>query len=166
MTVSKLTCKCGAVTMEARKVPIVRTSCHCDGCREAGAILQSLPQAPPILDEDEGTRFILYRKDRVDCLSGCDNLAEHRLTPSSPTRRVVAACCNSFMFLDFTKGHWITVFADRIDLAGAARSAPKQGRTSAMFFLRLMANWAKMGFKTPTIDYVHKEIDDDGRPKD
>ena len=33
---------------------------------------------------------------------GQQYLEEHRLKPESPTRRVIAKCCNSAMFLDFT----------------------------------------------------------------
>ena len=41
---------------------------------------------------------------------GAGYLEEHRLKPDSPTRRVIATCCNSGMFLDFTKGHWLTMY--------------------------------------------------------
>ena len=147
--------------MRADGKPIVATVCHCDGCRRAGAILQALPDAPEILDDECGTRFVLYRKDRVDLVRGGELLAEHRLDASTPTRRVVATCCNSFLFLDFTKGHWITLFEDRLVLEGEAKDVPRNGRTRPMFFLRLMATWVRMGFDTPTIDYVKEEIDDD-----
>jgi hypothetical protein len=57
-----------------------------------------------VLYPDSGTGVILYRKDRVRCVMGQEYLEERRLTPDSPTRRVLATCCNSAMFLDFTKG--------------------------------------------------------------
>ena len=41
-------------------------------------------------------------------------LEEHRLKPDSPTRRVIARSCNSAMFLDFTKGHWLSLFRNRV----------------------------------------------------
>src|SRR5712671_5622189 len=54
-----------------------------------------------------------HRKDRVHCVTGQEYLEEHRLKPDSPTRRVIATCCNSGMFLDFTKGHWLTMYRNR-----------------------------------------------------
>jgi len=44
---------------------------------------------------DGGTDYVLYRKDRVQCVTGQEYLEEHRLKPDSPTRRVIATCCNS-----------------------------------------------------------------------
>ncbi len=52
---------------------------------------------------DGGTGFVLVRSDRVRCVKGGDKLQEHRLKPDSPTRRVLATCCNSPMFLEFSK---------------------------------------------------------------
>jgi hypothetical protein len=43
-------------------------------------------------------------------MMGQEHLEEHRLEPDSPTRRVIAKCCNSAMFVDFTKGHWVSMF--------------------------------------------------------
>ena len=154
----KAVCKCGKVELEARGTPIVATVCHCSGCKEAGRILQSLPEAPRVLDADDGTSFVLYRKDRVDCVKGCEFLREHRLSDTTPTRRVIATCCNSFMFLDFTKGHWITIVRDRLGDGHATVAGPEQKRQSAFFFVRLMIAWARMGFRTPKIDYVHGEV--------
>ena len=99
------TCQCGKVTVEAIGRPILTASCYCASCQEAGRRLERLASAPPLLDADGGTSMILYRKDRVQCVTGRQHLKEHRLKPESPTRRVVATCCNSAMFLDFTKGH-------------------------------------------------------------
>jgi hypothetical protein len=56
---------------------------------------------------------LLYRRDRVACTKGSEHLREFRLTPDSPTRRMVATCCNSAMLLDFTKGHWLTIYRRR-----------------------------------------------------
>lgn len=147
-------CTCGKVALETTGAPITSTICHCSGCQEAGHILEQLPHAPPVLDSEEGTALTLFRKDRVRCVKGSENLREHRLKESSPTRRVVAVCCNSFMFLDFTKGHWVSVASIRLEANAETGDAPIQGRQSAMFILRLMIAWAQMGFRTPTIDYV------------
>ena len=157
-TTYKAMCRCGLVELKARDTPIVMTVCHCSGCKEAGRILEALPEAAPILDKDDGTPFALFRKDRVRCVRGQENLREHRLKESSPTRRVVAVCCNTFMFLDFTKGHWITVVRDRFEDSQAFAGAPQQKRQGLGFILRLMAAWAAMGFRTPKIDYVNGDL--------
>jgi hypothetical protein len=157
--VQKVQCQCGKVQLEARGTPIVTTICHCSGCMEAGHILENIAGAAPILDANDGTSFELFRKDRVMCVSGADKLREHRLKDTSPTRRVVATCCNSFMFLDFTKGHWVSIAHDRIVQEGSVVVAPSEGRQSFLFIARLMVAWATMGFRTPTIDYVNGELE-------
>jgi len=42
-------------------------------------------------------------------------LQEYRLDGEPDTKRVVASCCNSAMFLDFEKGHWLSLYRDRFD---------------------------------------------------
>ena len=105
-------CRCGAVAFEATGAPIVSTACYCESCQEAGRRIEQLADAPPVLDADGGTAFILYRKDRVRCVHGGERLTEHRLKPDSPTRRMVSNCCNSAMFLEFSRGHWLTLYRD------------------------------------------------------
>lgn len=156
----KARCQCGQVEMVAVGAPIVTTICHCSGCQNAAHILEKLPAAAPILDGSDGVPYALFRKDRVKCVKGPDNLREHRLTEASPTRRVVAVCCNTFMFLDFTKGHWITLAQDRIDGSSVLADAPHQKRQGAGFIFRLMAVWVMMGFRTPTIEYVQGALKD------
>lgn len=158
--VAEARCRCGAVTLEMSARPILTTVCHCSNCREAGRILEALPGAAPVLDESGGVPYVLFRKDSVRCTGGRQNLREHRLKESSPTRRVVAVCCNTFMFLDFTKGHWLSVCSDRLDDAGMIARAPVQDRQSVMFVLRLLAAWVRMGFRSPKIDYVEGGLDD------
>src|SRR5260370_4435583 len=103
-------CQCGKVKFEAVGPPILTASCYCTSCQEAGRQFEQLASAPPVLASDSGTGLILYRKDRVQCMMGQQYLEEHRLKPDSPTRLVIARCCNSAMFLDFTKGHWLSMF--------------------------------------------------------
>ena len=67
----------------------------------------------PVLDRDGGTGFVLYRKDRVRCTKGEALLREYRLKPESTTRRVLATCCNSAMFLALDKGHWLSLYRNR-----------------------------------------------------
>ena len=107
-------CRCGAVVLEVTGAPIVHAACYCASCQAAGRQLEQLPDAPPVLDADGGTDFVLYRKDRLRCVQGGERMDAHRLKPESPTRRMVATCCNSAMFLDFTKGHWLTLYRGRL----------------------------------------------------
>jgi hypothetical protein len=52
----------------------------------------------------------VFRKDRVTCRKGSAHLREFRLDNKTRTRRVVAACCHTPMFLDFIDGHWIDLY--------------------------------------------------------
>jgi hypothetical protein len=106
-------CSCGSVELETSGAPILRAICYCDDCQEAGRQIERLQNAPPFLDPDGGTDFLLYRKDRLKCVKGAELLRDHKLKEESATRRVVATCCNSAMFLDFQKGHWFSVYRAR-----------------------------------------------------
>ena len=159
-TVAKARCRCGKVVLEMGTRPILATSCHCSDCQQAGRVLATLPRAEPILDDSGGIPYVLFRKDSVRCTGGREHLREHRLKPGSATRRVVAVCCNSFMFLDFAKGHWLSVCRDRIADARSIEQVPVQNRQSAMFVLRLIAAWIRMGFHSPKIEFVEGRLDD------
>src|SRR6195952_732861 len=92
------TCRCGTVKFVTAGAPLLTCACYCTSCQEAGRRFEQLAAAPPVLNPDGGTDFVLYRKDRVQCVTGQEYLEEHRLKPDSPTRRVIATCCNSAMF--------------------------------------------------------------------
>jgi hypothetical protein len=162
------TCQCGKVMLEAVGPPIVTGSCYCTSCQAAGRQFEQLAGAPPVLAPDGGTGFILYRKDRVRCAMGQEHLEERRLKPDSPTRRVVATCCNSAMFADFTKGHWLSIFRNRVPTGAPplemrlmtkerrigvelADDLPNYSRHSGKFMLKLIAAWIAMGFRRPEI---------------
>ena len=164
-------CRCGAVVLEVTGAPIVHAACYCASCQEAGRRIEQLPDAPPILDADGGTDCVLYRKDRIRCVQGGERLEAHRLKPQSPTRRMVAACCNSAMFLDFTKGHWLTLYRARMSgsvpplemrvMTAARRSGvvlpddvPNYAAHTAKVMWKLFAAWVPMGFRTPKVDGV------------
>ena len=161
-------CRCGKVELRAVGRPILAASCYCASCQQAGRRFEQLASAPPILNPDGGTDYILYRKDRVHCVTGQQYLEEHRLKPDSPTRRVVATCCNSAMFLDFTRGHWLSMFRNRFATgapplemrvmtkerrAGVelAHDLPNYSGHSGKFMLKLIAAWIAMGFRRPEI---------------
>jgi hypothetical protein len=160
-------CHCGKVKFEAAGRPILTASCYCTGCQQAGQQFEQSASAP-VLDPDSGTSMILYRKDRVQCVIGQQYLEEHRLKPESPTRRVVATCCSSPMFLDFTRGHWLSMYRNRFPpeapplemrvMTGERRAGveladdlPNHEGHSGKFVLRLIAAWIAMGFRRPEI---------------
>lgn len=138
--------------------------------------MEKLPGADPLLDRYGATRLVLYRKDRFGCLRGDAHLREFRLRPDSTTRRVVAICCNSPMFLDFTKGHWVDLYGQRwlpdpmpqpelrtmtmdlpkdVELPGDISNARRQ---SLAFFGKLIMAWIAMGFRTPKIAWVKGDL--------
>jgi hypothetical protein len=161
------TCACGETALEAVGAPIVTSVCYCQSCRAAGRQFEQAPSAPSVLNADGGVEYCLFRKDRVKIARGGRHLQEHRLTPASPTRRMVATCCNSPMFLEFTKGHWLTLYRDRLPdapplemgvlakdrPAGSAPvdSIPLYPTYPATLMVKLLASWAAMGFRRPKL---------------
>lgn len=163
-------CRCGKVTFEAADPPILTVLCYCTSCQEAGRRFEQLPLAPRVLDPDGGTGYIMYRKDRVRCVQGQEYLEEHQLKPGSPTRRVVATCCNSAMVAEFTKGHWLSMYRNRFAesapplemrvmtkdrRAGVefADQIPSYRTHSGRFMVKLVAAWIAMGFRTPQMNW-------------
>ena len=107
-------CTCGQVTLEAIGAPILSAVCYCESCRAAARQFEQEPGAPSVLRGDGGVEYCLFRKDRVTISRGGECLRERRLIAASPTRGVIATCCNSPMFLDFTSGHWLNLYRDRL----------------------------------------------------
>ncbi len=172
-----LTCTSGQVALAVQGRPIVSAECLCSDCQKAGAFLQSLSGARPVLDQKGATRFVLYRKDRVRCERGQDRLREHRLSKDSKTRRVVAICCNTPMFLEFTNGHWLSIYGglwpaaslpaleirtmarDRPAGVDLPNDVPNPNTHTFSFYGKLFRAWAAMRFRAPTIDYVSGALD-------
>ena len=82
-----------------------------------------------------------------------------------------ARCCNTAMFADFTRGHWLSVYRGRLAdnvppatmrLMTAARpqgvilpdDMTNYPRYSGKFMLKLLGAWAAMGFRRPAVDGV------------
>lgn len=168
---TSVSCRCGKVEFQLDGAPILRGICYCASCQEAGRRHQAAPGADPVVAEDGGTDYVLYRKDRVRCVKGGELFEERRLNPESPTRRLFAHCCNTAMFADFTKGHWLSLYRGR--LAGdlppptmrmmtAARPAgvilpddmANSPGHSGKFMLKLLLAWIAMGFRRPVVDGV------------
>jgi len=157
-------CRCGETTIELTGGPIQSVTCYCESCRTAGRGFERDLNAPRTVSTDGGVDYCLYRKDRVKIVHGARHLREYRLRPDSPTRRVVASCCASPMFLDFTPGHWLTVFRDR--LSGPApepqmrimtrdrpegpvlsNAIPAYAAQPPRLPFKLLTAWAAMGFR-------------------
>jgi len=161
------TCQCGQVKFETVGAPILTAACYCSNCQDAGRRLEQLASAPRLVGPDSGTEIVLFRKDRVRCMAGQDYLEEHRLKPDSPTRRLVAACCNSAMLLDFNKGHWLSMYRNRFAdappvetrivtkerRAGVelADDVPSYAGYPGKFMIKLIGAWMAMGFRRPEI---------------
>lgn len=172
-----VSCRCGQVELRMTGAPIITSCCFCDSCRTAGRTLEHLPGAPAVLTPDGGTDFVLMRKNGVECLCGSELLAGYRLKPASATRRIVATCCNSYMFLDFTPGHWVSVVRNLLppstrppvevymmlgDLPEGvvpAGDVPRAKRLPFRFMRKLLLSWAGMGFRRPKIDFVTRPLD-------
>lgn len=165
----KARCACGRVEYETSGAPITSAVCYCASCQAAGRGVEQLPGAPEVLESDGGTAIILFRKDRVRCVRGREHLSEFRLKPDSPTRRLVATCCNSAMLLDFTKGHWLSIYrrrfptdapkiefrvmtTDRRAGVALADDVPNYRGYSGRFMLKLLAAWIAMGCRSPKPD--------------
>jgi hypothetical protein len=107
-------CACGSVELAAIGRPIASAVCYCNDCQRGADQLAALPHASAVRGADGGTAYILYRKDRFRCVKGAVLLTSHKLKESSATKRVVAACCNSAMFMGFDRGpHWISAYRAR-----------------------------------------------------
>jgi hypothetical protein len=116
------------------------------------------------------TRFVLYRKDRIDFVKGATHLKEFRLTPESKTRRVVASCCNTPIFLEFQNGHWLSLYAclwtkgtlPALDMRTMTKDlpagtvlpddVPNASQQTLSFMAKLLGAWVAMGFKAPKIN--------------
>jgi hypothetical protein len=125
-------------------------------------------ESEPIVDASGGTALVLWRKDRVLCFAGCERLEARKLTPDSPTRRMVASSCDAPMFLDFSKRFWLSVFRTRVDDAPPPSihamtvdqqegiALPDDGlpcvrKHSGAFMLKLLATRASTGFRRPKV---------------
>ena len=166
---TRLSCACGQVRIEVEGSPIVSTECCCNSCREAASRMQALPGAAPVLQPTGATPFVLYRKDRVRFAAGMDLLREFRLTPASKTRRVIASCCNTPVFLEFQGGHWLSLYAvlwpagavpplemrtmavDLPDPSVLPDDVPNGRRQPFAFMARLLGAWIAMGLRSPKI---------------
>lgn len=164
------TCTCGQVALKVTGSPILTAACYCESCRAAGRRFEQAPRAPSVLNADGGVDYSLFRKDRVTIVQGGSRLQAYRLTEASPTRRVVAACCNAPMFLDFTSGHWLSLYRDRLPKAAPPveiavmtgdlpagypfpSGMPAYSARPPRFMFKLLASFAAMGFRRAKVEW-------------
>jgi hypothetical protein len=175
--VTRLSCRCGKVHIGVAHAPIMAAECHCKSCRAAAGRLEKLPGAAPVTEDNQGTRFVLYRKDRVRFLEGAALLQEFRLAPDAGTRRVIAGCCGTPIFLEFKGGHWLSLYArlwpagtaprieirtvtgDREGLPALDGDVPAGPWQTTKFYARLLGAWIAMGFKAPDIAVTGGKVD-------
>jgi hypothetical protein len=160
-------CRCGAVELGAWGGPILVSACYCDDCQAAAWRLAASADPAPASGADGGAEFMLFRRDRIACTRGADRLRAMRLTDASKTRRMIAGCCATPMYLAFDdKRPWVSAFR-----AGFGADAPPvQMRICTRFrrsedraddgvpghpgyppamMLRILAAWPRMLFSRP-----------------
>lgn len=128
--VRKQSCACGQVRFEAVDAPILAGVCYCDDCQAGGRMIEALAGAASALDADGGADYLTYRDDRYRCVQGAELLVGHALKPKSPTKRYVAGCCNTAMYLKYKRGHWTSTFRKAYD---GAELPPVEMRTNVRF---------------------------------
>jgi len=129
LSVRHAACVCGRVRCRAIGEPIRSAVCYCDDCQEGGAQIEALPDAAWFREPDGGTPYLTYRDDRFVCAEGQDLLVSYRIAEHASTRRVVASCCNSAMYLKFGPGHWVSAYRARF----ADDPPPLEMRTQTRF---------------------------------
>jgi hypothetical protein len=90
-------------------------ACYCDDCQEGARRIETLPNAARFRDADGGTPLLIYRDDRFECSSGEELLMGLKIKENAPTRRIVASCCNSAMFLKYEPGFWVSAYRVRFE---------------------------------------------------
>lgn len=164
-------CRCSMTRITLTGPPIHSVTCYCTSCRTAAQGFERDLGAPPTVTPQGGVDYVLYRKDRAQLAESCPPLNEHRLTSDTPTRRLVASCCGSPMVVDFTPGHWLSVYSGRLpppapeprigimtrdrpaDAAPLAATPPAYPTQPPAFFFKLLGAWAAMGFRRPKLTW-------------
>ncbi len=168
-TTTQLACTCGQVRLAVQDEPILVTECLCNSCREAAERIVSVLGVKNYLTPYGATGCAEYRKDRVQVTSGSEQLKEFRLSSKSGTRRVIASCCNTPVFMEMKGAHWLSVYlhlwpndkkpplnirtmvGDLDDASALPGDVPNLKSHTLSFYIKLFVAWAKMGFKNPKV---------------
>ena len=163
-------CACGYTRLRVQGAPILVSECLCDSCRAAAARLAKLPGSSDILTSYDATPSAEYRKDRVEIVAGAEGLREFRLKPDAGSRRIVATCCNTPVFLEMKGAHWLSIYlhlwpagtrpkpelrtmvGDLKDRSGLPNDILNLKTHHLRFYAKLLKAWIAMGFKNPKID--------------
>lgn len=140
-------CRCGETEIVAAGPAIVGAVCGCTHCMAAERAFVTMG-APASSTAGEGVPAVLYRNDRVRLVRGGERLRQYRLAAGSPTRRIVATCCTTPMFLDFEQGFWLSLYRDR---AAVPEAAVPLRSANWRFGIKLMAAFAGAGFRKPAV---------------
>lgn len=166
MQMVNLSCRCGELKLTVEGPHIATVECLCSSCQTAAQTLEALPGAGAVLDDKGATPFVMHRKDRIAIAAGQDKLKAHRLSDDAGTRRVVATCCNTPVFMELKGGHWLSLYAalwpeadrpaiEMRTMSGTRKDLPTDVPNlkthSLAFYGRLLGAWAKMGFRNPQI---------------
>lgn len=172
----ELYCTCGTTRIAVVGAPISSVECGCQSCQTAGQAFADLPGAPHVLTSYRTTPFIMYRKDRVRFLNGAEHLHAYRLSLRASTKRVVATCCNTPLYLEFKGGHWLSLYATlwpvdarpapklrtmTIDLPpdiGLPQDVPNARKQNLRFFAQLFRAWVAMGFRVPKMPQADESL--------
>ena len=164
---TKIGCVCGQTRLEVEGTPIVSVECCCTSCRTAGDRMQSFEGAPRTLTDYGTTPFVMYRKDRICFLAGIESLKSFRLSSEHSSKRVIASCCNTPVYLELKGGHWLSLYGGlwpegampapvmrtmASDLPKGATlpgDIPNAKKQSLGFFAKLFGAWVAMGFRNP-----------------
>lgn len=165
-------CVCGRTRLTAVGAPILVSECLCNSCRAAADRLAMLPGARNILTSYGTTPCAEYRKDRVRILSDAELLSEFRLSADAGTRRVVATCCNTPVFLEIKGAHWLSIYlhlwpeetrpkpemrtmvGDLPDASNLPDDIPNLKSHTLSFYAKLLWAWITMGFRNSKIEVV------------
>lgn len=94
-TLFRAACRCGKVRLEAVGPPIAHIICYCDDCQAAACKIDALDNGWSGQGKDGGTPSLLFRRDRVSIVEGAEKIIEISVRKRTPTRRLVASCCNT-----------------------------------------------------------------------
>jgi hypothetical protein len=107
-------CRCGTVEAVAIGKPIIANACYCADCQAAARLIAARPSGTSETTPDDGTECLLFRKDRIIITKGAERLEPLRLKEGSTTRRMIATCCNTGMYMAFDDAKpWISAFRAR-----------------------------------------------------
>ncbi|RXT55546.1 hypothetical protein B6S44_10610 [Bosea sp. Tri-44] len=162
-------CACGHTRLEVAGSPILVSECLCNSCRAAAARLAKLPNARSMLTAYDATPTAEYRKDRVGIVAGAESLREFRLKPEAGSRRIIATCCNTPVFLEMKGAHWLSLYlhlwpeetrpkatlrtmtGDLPDASSLPADIPNLKTHTVSFYMKLLGAWIAMGFRNPKI---------------